>query len=87
MNKEELQRKLFYNKMEGYILGLDRSPNAEYRFVSHIYKGTFHNPEKPMCKKGWNRDDGTGFSIWRNNLGLGICKICLKNTLKALKNK
>ena len=80
----ELQSKLIKCEMDGYIIGLDRSYNSDKIVVSHIYKGTFDEPEKPMCKKGWNRNNGTGFSIWRNNLGLGICKTCLKNTLKEI---
>ena len=72
-------------RLPGYILGLERGYEAEKRFVSHIYKGQYDNLEKPMCKRGWNRDEGTAFSIWRNNIGRGICKNCLKNTLKEIK--
>jgi len=33
----------------------------------------------PMCRWGWNRDNGQAFSIWRGNVGnKGICKICQK---------
>ena len=85
MKEISLLNKLFKCEMEGYILGLDRSPFSDTKYRSHIYKGTFSNPEKPMCKKGWNRNNGKGFSIFRNNIGLGICKICLKNTRKELK--
>lgn len=75
--------KLTRHNSVGYILGLDRSPNAESRFVAHIYKGQYDDIEKPMCKRGYNRGK-TGFSIFRNNYGKGICKTCLKNTLKEL---
>ena len=87
MEKDELIKKLIDNEMPHYILGLDRSYGAEFRFVSHIYYGKNDKmfPEKPMCKKGWNRDNGKSFSIWRNNLGKNICKTCIKNTLKQLK--
>jgi len=70
--------------MDGYIIGLIREENAASRYVSHIYKGTFNDPGDPMCKKGWNR--GSYYSIWRNNLGKNICKVCLKNTLKEINN-
>lgn len=84
MIKQTLVSKLLQAEMPGYILGLERTPGAEFRFVSHIYKGNFDGPLEPMCKKGWNRDKGKGFSIWRNNLGRHICRNCLKNTLKEL---
>jgi hypothetical protein len=61
---------------DGYILGLVREPKARDRFVSHLYKGTFADPGLPMCKLGWNRGDS--YSILRNNIGKGICKVCLR---------
>lgn len=79
MFKMELTR---YNSI-GYVLGLERTPYAENRFMSHIYKGQFDELEKPMCSRGWNRGKDS-FSIWRNNIGKGICRNCLKNTLKDL---
>jgi hypothetical protein len=34
----------------------------------------------PMCGYGWNRSDGTGFSIFRKTPGTqGECKLCQKN--------
>jgi len=86
MNKHKLEIKLLNNKLEGFTLGLKRTHNAHNRLVSHIYKGSFNKLEKPMCKRGWNRNNGKEFSIWRNNLGKGICKICIKNTLEELKD-
>lgn len=71
---------------DGYIPGQDRnnSPQA-LRKVAHLYKGTFNNPGLPMCKIGWNRDEGTSYSIWRNNISpAGICKVCLRRALKGL---
>lgn len=84
MERGLLEKNLILGKQSGYIIGLERTSGAENRFVSHIYKGTFNDPEKPMCSKGWNRDNGTSFSIWRNNLGLAICRTCSNNTLKEI---
>lgn len=68
--------------MPGFILGLDRSVDAEKRFMSHIYRGSFMEPGDPMCERGWNRLGG--YSIWRNNIGRGICGICLKRVEKEI---
>ena len=47
--------------------------------VSHLYKGDFSNPGYPMCKNGWNRDNGESYSIFRNNISKkGVCKVCLR---------
>lgn len=78
---------LFQAKMPGYILGLERTPGAENRFMSHIYQGTFSEPGDPLCPKGWNRDNGESYSIWRNNLGRGICGNCMRKLLKELPTK
>lgn len=56
--------------------------------ISHLYEigdgcMDFLNP---MCRYGWNRDNGSSYSIWRNIIGSqGICKICLKRARKGLK--
>jgi|GEM_PF-2162546 len=64
----------------GYILGLGRS-NGDYGLAdeTHVYEevspGT---PGRPMCYRGWNRDFGTSYSIFRGSVGdIGICPICL----------
>ena len=75
MIEEELFRKLLDFSMPNYLIGLNR---LNERAVSHIYKGTMGNIKKAMCNK-------VPSSIWRNNLGSGICKTCLKNTLKDIK--
>lgn len=68
----------------GYITGQSRDHDDDHK-VTHLYKGTFDEPGLPMCKRGWNRDNGTAYSIWRNNISPGgICKICLK---RAIENK
>ena len=61
----------------GYILGLGR--DYPHPPLAHLYKGTFGEPGLPMCARGWNRDGGTSYSIWRGNVGTkGICKTCLR---------
>jgi hypothetical protein len=67
----------------GYILGLSREyPDAR---IAHLYKGTFEDPGLPMCARGWNRDDGQSYSIWRGHEGTqGVCRICWRRA-KALK--
>lgn len=62
---------------EGYIMGLGRDyPHPK---LSHLYKGDFSDPGLPMCRRGWNRDNGQSYSIWRGNVGShGVCLICLK---------
>lgn len=68
---------------DGYIPGLGRDyPNPR---LAHLYKGTFDEPGLPMCRRGWNRDGGQSYSIWRNNVGdRGICKICERRAQKGL---
>ena len=62
---------------EGYITGLGR--DFPHPLLAHLYKGTFGEPGLPMCWRGWNRDGGTSYSIWRGNVGKkGICKTCLR---------
>jgi len=74
----------FSSVPDGYVTGLPRDGNADQK-VAHLYKGDFSNPGKPMCAKGWNRDDGTAYSIFRNNVGdKGICKVCMRRALKGL---
>ena len=68
---------------DGYILGLGRDyPHPK---ISHLYKGDFSDPGLPMCRKGWNRDNGESYSIWRGNMGKrGVCKTCLKRARAGL---
>jgi hypothetical protein len=82
MDIKELEFNLLICKMDGYIIGLDRSVEHFESRHSHIYKGTFSEPTRAMCKYGCDEDGG--FSIFRNNPGIGICKNCLRNTLKDL---
>jgi len=67
----------FRSVPDGYITGLGR--DYPHPRTAHLYKGTFSDPGDPMCARGWNRDGGTSYSIWRNNVGDGgICKICIR---------
>lgn len=55
------------------IVGQDRNePDA----VAHIYDGHFDDPGQPLCARGWNRNDGFGYSIFRGVSTGGICKVC-----------
>lgn len=75
----------FCNIPDGYITGLPRDENADNK-VAHLYEGTFEKVGKPMCRRGWNRNDGLGYSIFRNNVGdKGICKVCMKRAKQGLK--
>lgn len=58
-----------------YVIGQDRNEDAA---VAHLYRGTFRRTGSPMCRRGWNRLNGHGYSIFRNNLGAGVCKTCLR---------
>lgn len=71
------------NIPKGYILGLGRDhPHPK---LAHLYKGDFGDPGLPMCRHGWNRDDGQSYSIWRGNMGEdGVCAICLRRAQKGL---
>lgn len=68
---------------KGYISGLGR--DYPYPNLAHLYEGTVIDPGLPMCRRGYNRDSGQSYSIWRNNIGSGgICLVCLKRAAKGL---
>jgi len=70
-----------YDVPDGYVVGLARN-GPPYREHAHLYKGTHAEPGWPMCRWGWNRDQGTAYSIWRSNVGQsGICKLCLRRAV------
>jgi len=49
--------------------------------ISHMYARYDNGDYLPMCRKGWNRDDGGKFSILRGHHGTkGLCKTCKKCT-------
>jgi hypothetical protein len=69
---------------KGYIAGLSRE--VPYPKIAHLYHGNFADPGLPMCKRGWNRDKGTSYSIWRGQMGEnGICSVCWRRAQKNLK--
>ena len=59
-----------------YVVGLLRESGSNKTHKSHLYNGSHDEPRLPMCHYGWNKVDG--YSIWRGNYGLGVCKICVK---------
>jgi hypothetical protein len=61
----------------GYRSGSDRNePNA----LTHTYAMMDDGDLWPMCGYGWNRSDGSRFSIFRGSPGTeGDCKLCAKN--------
>jgi hypothetical protein len=68
---------------EGYVVGLGR--DVPHPKLSHLYKGSFDDPGWPMCRYGWNRDEGTSYSIWRGNFGDGgVCRICQRRAAAGL---
>lgn len=81
--KAMLYRDLTRHYSVGYVLGVDRSTwKDSEKLISHIYKGKYDELEEGMCKRA--SDKNGYFSIFRNNEGRGICKICLRRTLKEL---
>lgn len=70
-------------KIEGrtYVIGLSREDRAEERLRSHLYRGRFDDPGPPMCAKGWNRDGGESYSIWRGQIGTDVCRVCVRRAL------
>lgn len=83
--QKQVIKKLTDGTLDGYITGIDRSKDGDFENLStHIYRGTFSNPEEGLCK--WSMNDDGGFSIWRNNVSRrGFCKICLRKLLSELK--
>lgn len=69
----------------GYISGIGRNTGDE-KLKTHLYDGDMNDPGLPMCIYGWNRSNGSGYSIYRNNFGeSGICSICLRRAQLGLK--
>jgi hypothetical protein len=58
-----------------YVTGQDRNESA---VVAHLYKDSFSKVGNPMCVRGWNRVNGSGYSIFRNLSNVHICKVCLR---------
>lgn len=67
---------------DDYIEGLGR--DYPHPATSHLYAGDFSDPGWPMCARGWNRDDGTAYSIWRGNTGRrGTCLVCIRRAIEG----
>lgn len=66
------------SKVVDYIEGVCRNePNASR---SHLYASTVAGNLWPMCDYGWNRSNGSRFSIFRGwSSSRGTCKICEAN--------
>tara|TARA_R110000868_G_C10925066_1_gene765958 strand:+ start:1403 stop:1651 length:249 start_codon:yes stop_codon:yes gene_type:complete len=78
MQEEKMLDKLLNTELTGFIYVIDRSiinPRT-----THIWSGTFSEPDKPMCKNA-------PYSMFRNNFAGKWCKTCVKNTLKELINQ
>jgi hypothetical protein len=57
------------------------------RKVTHLYEIGEHEMDflNPMCRRGWNRDNGQCYSIFRGIVSAkGICKVCIKRAAKGL---
>lgn len=64
-------------KKRHFVEAIGRNPGED--LISHLYED-FGDYYLPMCRKGWNRSNGAGFSIFRGHSGLrGLCKDCEKN--------
>ena len=67
--------------MKEYMPGLDRN---DQHLVAHLYSVTFGNFGDPMCVRGWNRSDGTAYSIFRNVVGdAGVCRVCQRRAAEG----
>jgi len=65
----------------GVIMGLARNKEHIESLHCHLYYGTFSEPEEPLCPYGYN-DGKDGYSIFRGNVGRGICRLCLRKAHK-----
>ena len=80
---DELFNYEYWNE-RGYITGLGRDyPHPK---KAHLYRGSFSEPGDPVCKRGWNRENGEAYSIWRNDIGEdGVCGVCIKMARREIK--
>ena len=59
-----------------YVQAIGRNPGEEKQH-SHLYAEVAPGDYMPMCRYGWNRSNGAGFSIFRGWSGdRGLCAIC-----------
>jgi ribosomal protein S14 len=55
--------------------------------VTHLYElgENIMDFLNPMCRRGWNRDNGQSYSIFRGHVSeAGLCRVCLKRAAKGL---
>jgi len=76
MNEEELIQKLLDFEMDDYLLGVNRLNIGN---KAHIYRGSFNEVGEGMCKKAPSL-------FARNDVGTGLCKMCIRFTLKEINN-
>jgi len=68
-----------------YRPGLGRSMPHPKRAHLYTVGVDIMDFQLPMCRYGWNRDNGDSYSILRNNEGdAGICKICIRRASRGL---
>lgn len=62
-----------------FVTGVDRVRPGK----AHLYLGDFDDPGDPMCKRGWTRGEH-GYSIFRNQMGVKVCRVCERRALAGL---
>lgn len=68
-----------------FVSGVDRL-KGERALLAHLYDA--EKDMEPLCRHGWNRDDGTSFSILRGWKGSkGICKACTRKMEMTLQRE
>lgn len=66
-----------------YVEAIGRNEGEDR--ISHLYVEIGPQDYLPMCRNGWNRSDGEGFSIFRGHSGKrGLCKTCEKRRAAGL---
>jgi hypothetical protein len=69
------------SRVVGYRSGQDRN---DERALSHTYAMMASGNLWPMCGYGWNRSNGTRFSIFRGAPGTeGDCRLCRENVARG----
>lgn len=56
--------------------------------VTHLYELGENNMDfqNPMCRRGWNRDYGGSYSIFRGHISkAGLCKTCVRRASMGLR--
>lgn len=75
---------------ERYRPGIERGSYTQTdteEKVTHLWElgQNFMDYKFPMCRRGYNRENGQAYSIFRGHVSTkGICKICLTRASKNL---